>query len=64
MSIALSLSDCFDPKKGTRILVRVAKLLRLSIVLNRDLFGLYCHGRFIDESNIYCANRTTNRTTN
>ena len=28
---ALSLSDCLGPKKGTSILVRVAKLLRLSI---------------------------------
>ena len=36
MSIALSLSDCLGPKKGTSILVRVAKLLRLSI--ERDLF--------------------------
>ena len=32
VSIALSLSDCLGPKKGTSILVRVAKLLRLSIV--------------------------------
>ena len=31
LSIALSLSDCFGPKKGTSILIRVAKLLRLSI---------------------------------
>ena len=31
LSIALSLSDCLGPKKGTSILVRVAKLLRLSI---------------------------------
>ena len=28
---SLSLSDCLGPKKGTSILVRVAKLLRLSI---------------------------------
>ena len=31
LSIALSLSDCLGPKNGTSILVRVAKLLRLSI---------------------------------
>ena len=29
--MALSLSDCLGPKKGTSILVRVAKLLRLSM---------------------------------
>ena len=33
MSIALSLSDCSGPKKGSSILVRVAKLLRLSIFI-------------------------------
>ena len=32
LSIALSLSDCWGPKKGTSILDRVAKLLRLSII--------------------------------
>ena len=31
LSIALSLSDCFGPKKETSILARVAKLLLLSI---------------------------------
>ena len=31
LSTALSLSDCLGPKKETSILVRVAKLLRLSI---------------------------------
>ena len=31
MSTALSPSDCFGPKKGASILVRVAKLLCLSI---------------------------------
>ena len=31
LSIALSLSDCLGPKKGTSILISVAKLLRLSI---------------------------------
>ena len=31
--LALSLSDCLGLKKGTSVLVRVAKLLRLSILI-------------------------------
>ena len=44
LSIALSLSDCLGPKKGTSILVRVAKLLRLSIVtirIHKPVFLFY-----------------------
>ena len=59
MSIHLSLSDCFGPKKGTNNLVRAEKLLCLSIdicfaVMKNVCFRSFRHKKRIMFHHFYC----------